>query len=521
MLIPRRRPAVVWMGSDESLTSVGEKLSPEGGFIATGLQTGYAFAFDGVGGSYSFPGYSTYGFVGRAFFTMVRAGSIEFFPENVPPLVSAVSPTDGAQDIPLSTNELKFRIEDPNGDRMSYSVTTNPDIGEGEGIAKPDGTYSIPISGLEELTEYTWTVEVSDGENEVEEQFSFFTEMLPFDPFNEGWQYRKEITINMVDGDLTGFPVLISTIDSDLRDKAQNDGDDILFMDGTGVANKLFHEIESYDGSTGELINWVNVNDLYSYQDTNLYMYYGNPGSESQQFPENVWDSNFVGVWHMHGNSYSEITDSTGNGNDVTFEEGNPIYQQIGDFGYAVDFDGDDYIKCSTDVRDTFPLTAEVYCKIDTLGVGYAKWIWTNGGDDTAGGGGGFGFGYDRIANQLEFSMNDAESNRKTYTSTGGIATPSQWYYLAYKWAGNTASSTYIVDSTSNTKGSQDAYISGSDNGLRFACDMHGNSNRLDGMIEEARISKELRSNTWLVTTYNTMSDSSSFFSVGPEESGP
>ena len=61
--------------------------------------------------------------------------------------------------------------------------------------------------------------------------------------------YRKQITIHHenVAGDLINFPVLIDYIDPDLRDKAQDDGDDILFMDGDGVAKKLHHEIEKYE----------------------------------------------------------------------------------------------------------------------------------------------------------------------------------------------------------------------------------------------------------------------------------
>jgi len=82
------------------------------------------------------------------------------------------------------------------------------------------------------------------------------TKLKSFDPFIEGWFYQKQIIINhnMVDGDLINFPVLINIIDSDLASKAQDDSDDILFMDDSGVANKLSHEIEYFDGASGELL---------------------------------------------------------------------------------------------------------------------------------------------------------------------------------------------------------------------------------------------------------------------------
>jgi len=72
------------------------------------------------------------------------------------------------------------------------------------------------------------------------------TERVSFNPFLEGWEYQKMITINhtQVAGNLINFPVSIRTIDPDLRNNAQIDGDDILFMDDKGVANQLYHEIE-------------------------------------------------------------------------------------------------------------------------------------------------------------------------------------------------------------------------------------------------------------------------------------
>jgi len=82
------------------------------------------------------------------------------------------------------------------------------------------------------------------------------------DPWwNSDWLYRKRITINHtnVDDDLTDFPVLVVNLDdSDLAIHAQLDGDDIVFVNKSGV--KLAHEIEYYD--SGDLVCWVNVISL-------------------------------------------------------------------------------------------------------------------------------------------------------------------------------------------------------------------------------------------------------------------
>jgi hypothetical protein len=42
-----------------------------------------------------------------------------------------------------------------------------------------------------------------------------------------------------------------------------------------------------------------------------------------------------------------------------------------------------------------------------------------------------------------------------------------------------------------------------------------------DAVIDEMRWSKTVRSDEWIKTSFNTMNDSSSFFSIGPEESLP
>ena len=132
--------------------------------------------------------------------------------------------------------------------------------------------------------------------------------------FATSWQYRKQITIDhtKVQEDLTDFPVLISITDNDLKTKAQEDGDDILFTDFDGTT-KLSHEIEKYESATGKLIAWIKLPTLSSSTDTILYMYYGNPVASNQENKVDVWSSGYVGVWHLSETS-GEVPDSTQNG---------------------------------------------------------------------------------------------------------------------------------------------------------------------------------------------------------------
>jgi hypothetical protein len=533
-LLPRPRGIAVWSAT-EGYTAAAELLSPVGkGFMAEGAQSGLALGFVGLGLTFAIPGEMVYGFIGYALFTSVNADNIMFFPPNQEPVISDENPADGIEDVPLSLSELSFRISDPEGKLMSYTVTTNPDIGSGSGILKPNGVYSVPVSGLEYDKTYSWTVTVKDDEVTSVKQFSFFTVSgPPFDPFNEGWQYRKKITVDntMVDGDLTSFPVLISTIDVDLRDKAQFDGDDILFMDGPGIATRCYHEIEYYDGGSGELVAWVNVPSLSAGVDTVLYMYYGNPSCNSQQYPERVWNRDFVAVYHLGGSDYIDIDDSTSNNLDVISAIGNPAYQQTGKVGFCVDFDDDsldvadnDLLSFTSGGHDK-PMTVEAWVKCDIpgggnspivakFGHGQREWIFDKSSADL-----GMLYFFDENS--------DGAISRKTESALN--VDNSGWNYFSGSYNGDETGDDIsivldgIVEEGEQWTGNYNVMKNGNEE-MRIGAHHSTNQNKWyywQGLIDEVRISKVARTSNWLITSYNTMNDPSSFFSAGPEESAP
>lgn len=174
LLTPIPRIFVRW-NTENGLTSCGGLRSGTG-FIAFGQQKGIALGFWGIGFTFSLPPFmGMYGMIGYALYASVTGDDIEFYPPNNPPEISAEYPTDGMQNVPLSITELRFHIEDYDSDLMNYSVTTTPDIGSGTGTYKADGTYTIPIHGIQSSTEYTWHISVDDGKDTVERDYSFTT----------------------------------------------------------------------------------------------------------------------------------------------------------------------------------------------------------------------------------------------------------------------------------------------------------------------------------------------------------
>ncbi|MEJ2430880.1 MAG: DUF2341 domain-containing protein, partial [Deltaproteobacteria bacterium] len=117
-------------------------------------------------------------------------------------------------------------------------------------------------------------------------------------------------------GDLTDFPVLIKIEnDCNLRTSTNgghilSDGHDIVFTDASG-ATQLDHEIEEYDGGSGDLVAWVKIPTLYGSSDTDIYMYYGKSGLDTcdPSNPSGVWSNNYRGVWHLQDEN--NLEDST------------------------------------------------------------------------------------------------------------------------------------------------------------------------------------------------------------------
>jgi hypothetical protein len=91
------------------------------------------------------------------------------------PIVSNPVPPDDEEYIPLSLSQLNFTLVDYQGDVMSYSVETNPDIGSGYVSGVGNGTYHIAISNLEYFTRYSWWVNVTDGIFQMNKKFMFTT----------------------------------------------------------------------------------------------------------------------------------------------------------------------------------------------------------------------------------------------------------------------------------------------------------------------------------------------------------
>ena len=417
-------------------------------------------------------------------------------PEPVPPTPPEVSdpyPPDSATDVPISLDELGVIILDPNGDLMNITATTDPDIGSSNATGIPDTPFTIPVSGLNYETTYTWHVNVTDGTFWTNMTYHFTTESEPEIKF-------KALTINhtLVVGNLVNFPVLIDITDSDLASDAQPDGSDIYFTNSSGV--QLSHEIEFY--SAGHLVAWVRVPSLSSLVDTTLYMCYGDPGAGDPENPAAVWDANFMMVQHLNEVS-GDIYDSTVNGNNGTAVNG-VVRNADGNIDGADSFDGtDDYVTIldSNTLAGFTQFTASFWIKMDvTTGRRTILNKWNIGSGQRA-----WYIDYDpsRGTNTLGlFVSADGSAYSYWYASFSPVA--GNWYHIAIVWQSG-VQTLFYVNGSAVTVTTSTARASVCNNAEPLYIGRSYTTGRyFDGVIDEVRISNVARSAQWIATCYNT-----------------
>ena len=320
-------------------------------------------------------------------------------------------------------------------------------------------------------------------------------------------------------GDLENFAILLSTTDSDLI-KAQADAGDILFMDETGVAKKIYHDIESYNQASGSLISWINLPNLSSNENTTFYLYYGNPECANQQRPEKTWNTNFKAVWHLNNNPTGTILDSTLNHNYGTSHGGMTQSDLIdGKIGKCLHFDGsDDFIALSYALVGQ---SGTIEAWINTNTEGEYKGILTKGQSYSNNAyfmfcilENGVGF-YSRAVGYGEANKVRSNTNvLSTWHHVVGISSGSLW-------------SVYVdgqLESLVVTGGSNNGEWFNSFTGDTYsigALNRPGNGGFFNGYIDEIRVSSSIENLSWISTEFNNQNNPSNFLAIGPEESGP
>ncbi|MFW9835236.1 MAG: hypothetical protein ACFFEK_14645, partial [Candidatus Thorarchaeota archaeon] len=346
------------------------------------------------------------------------------------------------------------------------------------------------------------------------------------------FNYQKDITLDhtQVVSDLSNFPVLIDITDSDLRDNVLSNGNDIAFtIDGSPVP----HEIELFEQSSGHLVAWVKVPSLSSSVDTVITMQYGCENAPPA-VGSRVWDE-YETVNHLADDPSGIIYDSTANNYDGTSFGGmtsGDLVTGVAGNGMNFDFDpittdNSDMINIGqiyTDDWTSFTTSIWVYMDVNRDCRVFSKSPSTNPSQHII---------TTRIANNTP--TNDyPRLNARLRTDISGsnhqsntTFTLGSWQYLTWMW-----------DATSDT-------VVGYMNGVPILSETHSGNNLydsdcvfviannnmatdstynrfFDGILDEVRLTRSIRSAAWIQTEYSNQVNPSGFYSsIGPQTVTP
>ena len=336
------------------------------------------------------------------------------------------------------------------------------------------------------------------------------------------YAYKKKITLNhaQVQGDETDFPVLIYVTDNDLRDEANGghvksaSGYDIVFYNGA-EDTLLKHEIEKYTNTDGKLVYWVKVPSISSSApSTEIYIYYGKVGVVVDPSTTDTWDGDFIAVYHL-----TDLEDSTSNNNDGVNQGADATV------GGKIP-DCHDFIRANTDWVNIDAVNNDVDVTKGTMEVWANLDNWASG-------------------NYECFICLAANSDARIFISHYTDNTIQWWYWykshdygavsmdcsglngwhkftLTWDTSGNGQIRAFYDGDLEATDDSVDVFpsaLNDSQMGEIYGDSIGHSTQWLDGYLDEARISGEVRSDNWIKTSHNTQDSPGTFCSWGGEES--
>ncbi len=437
---------------------------------------------------------------------------------------------DSMASVKITSLEVAGSLQLSGTDVVLDQVISRADIDAGNlrFIPAPDanGTgyasfgFSVNDGTVDSVTAYTMTIDVTpvndapviaDDSYTINEDGTLITNDWHLS--SADWLYRQQITFDNSGQteNLTNFAVLVK-LDGTRIDYAhtQNKGEDLRFFDPDGM--QLQYEIEKWD-EAGESLVWVKVPWIDGSSNTDsIWMYYGNSAAASEETPASVWDSNYVGVWHLAeelaGTGAADLyQDSTSNNNDG--DDNVAAAGQEGSIGDGQQFSGTgDSIEIThnagLNLTDAMTISFWINPSEDsgTFNRIVEKGLWGHQTSYYFGGGDG--------TNDLTFYLN----NQEVFDTADGVLTVGNWQQATVTYTSGGAA-TLFLNGVEITKGT---YSSGAFTGNTG--DLHISFANTDydfaGNIDEVRISNTARSNDWVVAQYLSMANR--FVSFGGEE---
>ena len=339
--------------------------------------------------------------------------------------------------------------------------------------------------------------------------------------WDRAWTRRRPLTFANAgqEGSLNGFPVLV-ILDSTRIDYAvaAADGADLRFVDDDGET-VLPAEIDTWNPE-GRSFVWVGVPRIDAGSDDDfVHMYYGN--DNPSEAPEgSPWAEGFAGVWHM-GDS---LADASGNGNDGVASGTSRAEGVIGgarQFSDETDAVDAGASQSLTDVFDGGG-SASAWVFAVSYGRPWYSRIIDKARDVSSNEGYALLLADDGESVATVRFARGFDAEHAGWSATPGSFSLGAWHHVAVTYdatVGSNAPVLYIdgealaLDMTNPGAGAPE-----SDREQRLVL---GNSSSepsgLEGMLDEVRVARTLRTSDWIVAEYLCGTDA--FVTFGAEES--
>ncbi|MFH1014259.1 MAG: C25 family cysteine peptidase [Thermoplasmatota archaeon] len=179
---------------------------------------------------------------------------------NTAPSASNPLPSDGSQHVSQNISQLQVLLTDPDDDTISWSIQTNPHIGNSSGILEDNGVKNCTVSNITSGVTYHWFVNVTDGTVWTNEHFLFTIQddptnntLMILSPTPENNSINVDIAVN--------FSVNI-TDDTDMINWSITctNGQHVAGINDTSGRKYVFLSNLSYNSS---YMVWVNASDIF------------------------------------------------------------------------------------------------------------------------------------------------------------------------------------------------------------------------------------------------------------------
>jgi len=289
-------------------------------------------------------------------------------------------------------------------------------------------------------------------------------------------------------------------------------------------------EIERWDDANEKAWLHVKVPSVSDSADTETYLYYDSGhadnttyvGDTTDAVTHNVWDANFVGVWHMaqdpDGDGADAIKDSTSNAYDAT-PVGSMVTADLveGKVGKGIDFNGSSQLVSERSAGSETTLgtyTLEAIGKMDSGGDNQRLVSFQNYNDEDPH----FFIRTESSNYAMVFGRGAGADSASSKTDNVDL-NDADYHYIAGTINGSTGKVELFREGVSKGTTTTSQFTEKTIPSISIGASEYtgsGNVQNFDGIIDEVRISDTARSASWIKATYHTLWDS--LITFGSEE---